>query len=166
MTEEKLSEHIMRLAPQVIDYVESPINNVVKEDWGSRTLPDWRRCGNWRDAAIVNMQNDARVMNVDSNGFRYRGGARNQGFENTIRNDRGGQRSDSRRGRNDLVNRGSSNVWIKEDRKALNNVNCLSGRYDQSQIKINHPSRMATLRLSPVDLPYVPTLLHETFIKA
>ncbi|GFY62905.1 hypothetical protein TNIN_157481 [Trichonephila inaurata madagascariensis] len=48
-------------------------------------------------------------MNVDSNVFRYRVGAGNQGFEhNRIRNDRGDQRSDSRKGRNDFANTGSN----------------------------------------------------------
>ncbi|GFW36287.1 hypothetical protein TNCV_4931491 [Trichonephila clavipes] len=50
-------------------------------------------------------QNDARVVNEDSN-FRYHVGTRNNRFENNrIRNDRGDHGSDSHRGRKDFANK-------------------------------------------------------------
>ncbi|GFW84513.1 hypothetical protein TNCV_456941 [Trichonephila clavipes] len=92
----------MRLALRVIDYVEvknlttkvqllqlvakceekhggrgtqGPMNNVGGKDWDSRMrLPDRLREGNWREASVVNRQNDMRMMNVDSNGFKNHGG--------------------------------------------------------------------------------------------
>ncbi|GFU75219.1 hypothetical protein TNCV_2056621 [Trichonephila clavipes] len=41
------------------------------------------RDGNLRDAGVVHRQNDARVVNEDSNGFRYRGDAGNNRFKTT-----------------------------------------------------------------------------------
>ncbi|GFW80483.1 hypothetical protein TNCV_2415851 [Trichonephila clavipes] len=100
-------------------------NNVGGQEWDSRRwLPDRRGDGNWRDAGVVNRQTDAKRMNVDSNVFRYRGVAGNQGFEhNRISNDRGDHRSDSRRGRNDSAYRGSSNAWNRGDRRNPGNLN-------------------------------------------
>ncbi|GFX69464.1 hypothetical protein TNCV_380331 [Trichonephila clavipes] len=123
----------MHLAPHVFDYVEvrnpttkaqllqlvamyekrhggrgtqGPINNVAGQDWDlRRRLPDRCRDGNWRVAGVINRQNYTRVTNVDSNGFRYRGGAGNQRFENRIQRDQSDHRSASRRSRNDFVNR-------------------------------------------------------------
>ncbi|GFY44011.1 hypothetical protein TNIN_441081 [Trichonephila inaurata madagascariensis] len=70
------------------------------EDWGNPIGEHETGCG-------LHRQNDARVVNEDSNGFRYRGGAGNNRFQNNrIKNDRGDHGSDIRKGRNDFANRG------------------------------------------------------------
>ncbi|GFX70942.1 hypothetical protein TNCV_1689251 [Trichonephila clavipes] len=77
---------------------QDPINNVGEQDWDLSRIPERRKDGNWRDAGVLNRQDDMRVTNRDSNGFRDRGDARNQRSENRIRDDRSDHRSDNYRG--------------------------------------------------------------------
>ncbi|GFY58177.1 hypothetical protein TNIN_94351 [Trichonephila inaurata madagascariensis] len=53
--------------------------NVGRQEWDSRRkLPDRRINGNWSDISVVHRRMDVRVVNKDSNGFRYRGGEGNR----------------------------------------------------------------------------------------
>ncbi|GFX51087.1 hypothetical protein TNCV_2734381 [Trichonephila clavipes] len=122
---------------------QGPINNIGRQDWGL----DRRRGGNCRDAGVVNRQNDMRMTNRESNGFRSRGGIYN------------------RSSRNNFINRGLINNWTKGGRRKSGNLNCLRGRLDredQSQFEAKRPFRIFVLKMTPVDFPYVP---NETLVK-
>ncbi|GFY33731.1 hypothetical protein TNCV_4594431 [Trichonephila clavipes] len=89
-------------------------------------------------------------------------------FENRNHNDRNDHRFENRGGRNQFGNRGLSDIFNRGDRRHGGRLNCLKVRFDQgdqSQIEADPPIRIAALRMPPVDLPYVPILLNETFTK-
>ncbi|GFV19962.1 uncharacterized protein TNCV_2221301 [Trichonephila clavipes] len=102
VSENKLLEHIIsRLEPQILDYVavrnpitevqllqlvikyeerytsretQGPIDNIRKQDWDARRrFLDRHKDGNWRDSGVIKRQNDIRIRNKDSNGFRSHG---------------------------------------------------------------------------------------------
>ncbi|GFY48575.1 hypothetical protein TNIN_474931 [Trichonephila inaurata madagascariensis] len=127
-------------------------NNVGRQEWDSRRrLLDRRRDGNWRNVGVVHRQMDARVVNEDSNGFRYRGGAGNNWFENSrIRNDRGDHGSESRRDRNDFANRGKREMsgveMIEKNSKQFKLFEWRYERSNRSQVEANHTVRIGALR--------------------
>ncbi|GFX41455.1 uncharacterized protein TNCV_3489951 [Trichonephila clavipes] len=96
-------------------------------------------------------------------------------FQNDDRrfNDRGyqfrnrGQNDDFSRG--DQRNRGSSENFSRGSRKQMGRLNVLKVndiKSDQTQSINQSPIKLSAICMSPVELPYVPILLDETFTKA
>ncbi|GFW07926.1 uncharacterized protein TNCV_3920591 [Trichonephila clavipes] len=134
--------------------------------------------GNWRNSEVVHRPNNGRNDYRGSNQNNRQG---NQWFESRNRfqnddrrfNDRGyqfrnrGQNDDFSRG--DKRNRGSSEKFSRGSRKQMGRLNVLKVndiKGDQTQSINQSPTKLSAICMSPVELPYVPILLDETFRKA
>ncbi|GFY12906.1 uncharacterized protein TNCV_3074661 [Trichonephila clavipes] len=134
--------------------------------------------GNWRNSEVVHRPNNGRNDYRGSNQNNRQG---NQWFESRNRfqnddhrfNDRGyqfrnrGQNDDY--SRRDQRNRGSSENFSRGSRKQMRRLNVLKVndiKGDQTQSINQSPIKLSAICMSPVELPYVPILLDETFTKA
>ncbi|GFW18657.1 uncharacterized protein TNCV_1369111 [Trichonephila clavipes] len=133
---------------------------------------------NWRNSEVVHRPNNGRNDYRRSYQNNRQG---NQWFESRNRfqnddrrfNDRGyqfknrGQNDDFSRG--DQRNRGSSENFSRGSRKQMGRLNVLKVsdiKGDQTQSINQSPIKLSAICMSPVELPYVPILLDETFTKA
>ncbi|GFU27367.1 uncharacterized protein TNCV_3906091 [Trichonephila clavipes] len=134
--------------------------------------------GNWRNSEMARRTNNGRN---DYRGNYQNGRQGNQWFEsrNKFQNDdrrfnnRGyqfrnrGQNDDFSRG--DLRDRGSSENFSRGGKKQMGRLNVLKVsdiKGDQTQSINESPIKLSAICMSPVELPYVPILLDETFTKA
>ncbi|GFV16369.1 uncharacterized protein TNCV_1254051 [Trichonephila clavipes] len=183
MSEKALVDHIfVRLEPQVQDYVEvrNPqtaiqllevlakfkerysckatlssrnSNNVEGRGWNVRRMSNFgNNRGNWRNSEVVHRPNNGRN---DYRGSHQNNRQGNQWFDSRDRfqnddrrfNDRGYQ----------FRNRGQNDDFSRGDQR---------NRGDQTQSINQSPIKLSAICMSPVELPYVPLLLDETFPKA
>ncbi|GFX15093.1 uncharacterized protein TNCV_4898601 [Trichonephila clavipes] len=134
--------------------------------------------GNWRNSEGVCRPNNGRNDYRGSNQNNRQG---NQWFESRNRFQNDDRRFNDRgyrfrnRGRNDDFNRGetrnrnSSENFSRGSRKQMGRLNVLKVsdiKGDQMQSINQSPIKLSEICMSPVELPYVPILLDETFIKA
>ncbi|GFS68073.1 retrovirus-related Pol polyprotein from transposon 412 [Trichonephila clavipes] len=154
-------------------------NNVEGRGWNERRMSNvGSNRGNWRNSEVVLRLNNGRND--------YKGNYQNnrQGnqwiesrnwFQNNDRrfNDTGYQFRN--RGQNDDFNRGaqrnrcSSENFSRGSRKQMGRLNVLKVsdiKGDQTQSINQSPIKLSAICMSPVELPYVPILLDETFTKA
>ncbi|GFS82520.1 uncharacterized protein TNCV_2469781 [Trichonephila clavipes] len=134
--------------------------------------------GNWRNSEVVHRSNNGRNDYRRSNQNNRQG---NQWFESRNRfqnddrrfNDRGyqfrnrGQNDDF--SREDQRNRGSSENFSRGSRKQMGRLNVLKVndiKGYQTQSINQSPIKLSAICMYPVELPYVPILLDETFTKA
>ncbi|GFW16465.1 uncharacterized protein TNCV_443401 [Trichonephila clavipes] len=134
--------------------------------------------GNLRNSKVVHIPNNGRN---DYRGSHLNNRQGNQWFESRNRfqnddrrfNDRGyqfrnrGQNDDFSRG--DQRNKGSSEKFSRGSRKQMGRLNVLKVndiKGDQPQSINQSPIKLSAICMSPVELPYVPILLDETFTKA
>ncbi|GFX82268.1 uncharacterized protein TNCV_972801 [Trichonephila clavipes] len=136
--------------------------------------------GNWRNSEVVRRSNNGRN---DYRGNYQNSHQGNQWFESRNRfqnddrrfNDRGyqfrnrGQNDNFSRG--DQRNRGSSENFSGGGRKQIGRLSVLKVserdvKGDQTQSINESPIKLSAICMSPVELPYVPILLDETFMKA
>ncbi|GFY01022.1 uncharacterized protein TNCV_1364271 [Trichonephila clavipes] len=154
-------------------------NNVEGRSRNERRMPNvGNNRGNWRNSEVVNRPNNGRNDYRRSHQNNRQG---NQWFESRNRfqnddrrfNDRGyqfrnrGQNDDFSRG--DQRNRGSSENFSRGNRKQMGRLNVLKVndiKGDQTQSINQSPIKLSAICMSPVELPYVPILLDETFTKA
>ncbi|GFU89373.1 uncharacterized transposon-derived protein F54H12.3 [Trichonephila clavipes] len=130
---------------------------------------------------IIFKQRKPKVLQTDAPGNYENDLQGNQWFESRNRfqkddrrfNDRGyqfrngGQKDDFNRG--DHINRGSSENFSRGDRRQRGRLNVLKVsdvQSDQTQSADEVPIIPSAICMSPVELPYVPILLNETFMKA
>ncbi|GFT16583.1 uncharacterized protein TNCV_281911 [Trichonephila clavipes] len=132
---------------------------------------------NWRNSEVVRRPSNG-INDYRSNYENGRQGnqwydSRN-GFQKDDRrfNDRGyqfrngGQKDDFSRG--DHRNRGSSENFSRGDRRQrrrLNILNVSDVESIQTQLENDVPIKLSAICMSPVELPYVPILLNDTFMK-
>ncbi|GFW36680.1 uncharacterized protein TNCV_1956801 [Trichonephila clavipes] len=133
--------------------------------------------GNWRKSEVVRRPNNGRN---DYRGNYQNSHQGNQWFESRNRlqnddrrfNDRGyqlrnrGQNDDFSRG--DQRNRGSSENFSRGGRKQMGRLNVLKVsdvKVDQTQSINESLINLSAICMFPVELPYVPILLDETFTK-
>ncbi|GFX68403.1 uncharacterized protein TNCV_3998351 [Trichonephila clavipes] len=154
-------------------------NNVEGRGWNERRMSNvGNNQGNWKNSEVVRRPNNGRNY--------YRGNYQNsrqgnQWFERRNRfpnddrrfNDRGnqiknrGQNDDFRRG--EQRNRVSTENFSRGSRKQMGRLNVLKVsdiKGDQTHSINQSPIKLSTICMSPVELPYVPILLDETFTKA
>ncbi|GFY31508.1 uncharacterized protein TNCV_4693521 [Trichonephila clavipes] len=154
-------------------------NNVEGRDWNERRISNvGNNRGNWRNSKVVHRRNHGRN---DYRGNYQNNRQGNQWFESKNRfqnddcrfNDRGyqfrnrGQNDDFSTG--DQRNRGSSENFSRGSRKQMGRLNVLrvsDVKGDQMQSINQSPIKLSAICMSPVELPYVPILLEETFTKA
>ncbi|GFX19587.1 uncharacterized protein TNCV_2074951 [Trichonephila clavipes] len=94
---------------------------------------------------------------------------RNHGSENRNWFDRDNRGFDRNNGWYQFRNRGPSGNFNRGARRhggRLNSLRVQVDQDDQSQNVRNPPIRLSAICMSPVELPYVPILLNETFTKA
>ncbi|GFW85056.1 uncharacterized protein TNCV_3247961 [Trichonephila clavipes] len=181
MSEKALVDHIfVRLEPQVQDYVG--VREIVitwKDEVGMRRTSNiGNNRGNWRNSEVVHKPNNGRND--------YRGNYQNNRQGNQWFDSRNGfQNDDSRfndrryqfinRSQNDDFsrgeqrNRGSSENFSRGSRKQIGRLNVLKVsdiKSDQTHLINQSPIKLSGICMSPVELPYVPILLDETFTKA
>ncbi|GFW68234.1 uncharacterized protein TNCV_1881141 [Trichonephila clavipes] len=172
MSEEALVDHIfVRLEPQVKDYVETRL------EWRRMPNTDESR-RNWRNSELFRGPRNGRN---DYRGDYENGRQGNQWFDSKNRiqrvdrrfNDRGyqlrngGQNDDF--SRVDRRNRGSNENFSRGDRRQMGRLNVLKFRNDQNdetQSANEVPTKLYVTCMSPMELPYVPILLKDTFTKA
>ncbi|GFU52633.1 uncharacterized protein TNCV_1688281 [Trichonephila clavipes] len=154
-------------------------DNVERRGWNERRMSNaddsWR---NWRNSEVLRRPSNGRN---DYRGDYDNGRQGNQWFDSRNRfqrddrrfNDRGyqfrngGQNDDFSRG--DLRNRGSSENFSRGDRRQRGRLNILKVRddqNDQTQSANEGPIKLSAICMSPVELPYVPIFLNDTFTKA
>ncbi|GFV75989.1 uncharacterized protein TNCV_1455861 [Trichonephila clavipes] len=149
------------------------------QGWNQRRMPNvGNNRGNWRNSEVVrrlnNGRNDYRGNYENSRQGNQCFESRNR-FQNKYRrfNDRGyqfrnrGQNDDFSRG--DQRNRGSSENFNRGSRKQMGRLNVLKVsdvKGDQTQSINELPVKLSAICMSPVELPYVPILLNETFTNA
>ncbi|GFX09500.1 uncharacterized protein TNCV_4698861 [Trichonephila clavipes] len=154
-------------------------DNVEGRVWNERRMSNvGNNRGNWRNSEVVRRPNNGR------NGYRvnYQNSRqRNQWFESSSSfqnddrrfNDRGyqfrnlGQNDDF--SREDQRNRGSSENFTRGSKKQMGRLNVLKVsdiKGVETQSINQSPIKLSAIRMSPVELPYVPILLDETFTKA
>ncbi|GFX48506.1 uncharacterized protein TNCV_584051 [Trichonephila clavipes] len=154
-------------------------NNVEGRGWNERRMSNvGNNRGNRRNSEVVHKPNNGRN---DYRGNYQNNRQGNQWFESRNRfqnddgrfNDRGYQFKN--RGQNDNFsrrdqkNRCSSETFSRGSRKKMGRLNVLKVNYikgDQTQSINQSPIKLSARCLSPVELPYVPILLDETFTKA
>ncbi|GFX96364.1 uncharacterized protein TNCV_2054831 [Trichonephila clavipes] len=134
--------------------------------------------GNCRNSEMVHRPNNGRNYYRGSNQNNRQGNQRFESrnrFQNDDRrfNDRGyqfrnrDQNDDFSRG--DQRNRSSSENFSRSTRKQMGRLNVLKVndiKGDQTQSINQSPIKLSAICMSPVELPYVPILLDETFTKA
>ncbi|GFT06371.1 uncharacterized protein TNCV_1145601 [Trichonephila clavipes] len=153
-------------------------NNVKGRVWNERRMSNvGNNRGNWRNSEVVHRLNNGRN---DDSGSHQNNRQGNQWFESRNRfqnkyrrfNDRGyqfrnrGQNDDFSRG--DQRNRGSSENFSRSSRKQRGRLNVLKVndiKGHQTQSINQSPIKLSAICMSPVELPYVPILLDETFTK-
>ncbi|GFS87729.1 uncharacterized protein TNCV_4213631 [Trichonephila clavipes] len=154
-------------------------DNVEGRGWNERRMSNvGNNRGNWRNSEVVRRPNKGRnFYRVNYENSRQG----NQWFESRNRfekndrrfNDRGnqfrnrGQNDDFSRG--DQRNKGSSENFNQGDRRQMGRLNVLkvSDVKDDQMQSINElPVKLSAICMSPVELPYIPILLNETFTKA
>ncbi|GFV40075.1 uncharacterized protein TNCV_2915041 [Trichonephila clavipes] len=151
MSEKTLVDHILvRSELQVQDYVEvrNPENMVQLLEVLAK-FEESRQRNQWFQSRNRFQKNDRRF-----NDRRYQ-------FRNR------GQNDDFSRG--DHRNRGSSENFSRVDRRQRRRLNILKVsdvQSDQTQSINEVPIKLSATCMSPVELPYVPILLNETFTKA
>ncbi|GFW27371.1 uncharacterized protein TNCV_590661 [Trichonephila clavipes] len=154
-------------------------DNMETRGWNERRMSNvGNDQGNWRNSEVVRRPNNGRN---DYRGNYENSRQGNQWFESRNRfqnydrrfNDRGyqfrnrGQNDDFSRG--DQRNRGSSENFSRGDRRQMGRLNVLKVsdvKGDQTQSINKLPVKLSAICMSPVELPYVPILLDETFTKA
>ncbi|GFU88274.1 uncharacterized protein TNCV_846671 [Trichonephila clavipes] len=170
MREEKLLNHVIsRLEPQLLDYVEvrhphttSNLLQIIDKyeerflnrrirgssqefraanQNASNRFPNRNRQENWREARVNNQYSDNSRPQRKFNRFEGQGVGDNRRFDNRRRSDQSDHRFNKRGGRQC----GSRNGAFRGQ---------------------NGQNRISSLRMTPVELPYVPILLNETFITA
>ncbi|GFT76249.1 uncharacterized protein TNCV_564381 [Trichonephila clavipes] len=163
MSEKALVDHFfVRLEPQLQDYVE--VRNPQTAIQLLEVLAKFEE--RYSCKATLGSRNS---NNVEGRGWNERR------FQNDDRrfNDRGyqfrnrGQNDDFSRG--DKRNRGSSENFSRGSRKQMGRLNVLKVsdiKGDQTQSINQLPIKLSAICMSPVELPYVPILLDETFTKA
>ncbi|GFV86400.1 uncharacterized protein TNCV_1469621 [Trichonephila clavipes] len=152
---------------------------VERRGWNERRMSiadDNRR--NWRNSEVVRRPSNGR--NVYGGNYEN-GRQRNQWFDSRNRfqkddqrfNDRGyqfrngGQKDDFSRG--DRRNRGLSENFSRGDRRQRGRLSVLkvsNVQSDQTQSADKVPIKLSAICMSPVEIPYVPILLNDTFTKA
>ncbi|GFX01253.1 uncharacterized protein TNCV_4582191 [Trichonephila clavipes] len=162
MSEKALVDHIfVRLEPQVQDYVE--VRNPQTTIQLLEVLAKYKE--RYSCKATLGSRNSD---NVEGRGWMSVGC-----LMLVIFNDRGyqfrnrGQNDDFSRG--DQRNRGSSENFSRGSRKQMGRLNVLKVndiKCDQTQSINQSPIKLSAICMSPVELPYVPILLDETFTKA
>ncbi|GFW18558.1 uncharacterized protein TNCV_1222191 [Trichonephila clavipes] len=93
-----------------------------------------------------------RIIDLTIGGYQFRNGAQNDDFS-----------------RGDRRNRGSSENFSRGDRRQRGRLNVLKvsdDQNDQTPSANEVPIKLSVIRMSPVELPYVPILLNDTFTKA
>ncbi|GFU94431.1 uncharacterized protein TNCV_2644191 [Trichonephila clavipes] len=196
ISEEKLIDHVVsRLEPQILDYVEvrHPQNTTnllqivdkYEERFMNRQIRgssegfrssnpnennrfnNRHRQENWRE----NRNNERYVNNSrpqrEFNRFENQGFANNRRFEGRRlggQSDQGGRQS------------GSGNSTFRGQNERNRHLNFLSDRCEYGgnrsrgtenpPVSDHQPTRVSSIRMTPVELPYVPILLNETFITA
>ncbi|GFT90168.1 uncharacterized protein TNCV_1347691 [Trichonephila clavipes] len=153
-------------------------NNVEGRSWNERKMSNvGNNRGNWRHSEVVHRPNNGRNDYRGSHQNKRQG---NQWFESRNRfqnedhrfNDRGyqfrnrGQNDDFSRG--DQRNGGSSENFSRGSRKQTGRLNILKVndiKGDQTQSINQSPIKLSAICMSPIELPYVPILLDETFTK-
>ncbi|GFW40307.1 uncharacterized protein TNCV_1018651 [Trichonephila clavipes] len=154
-------------------------NNVEGRGWNERRMSNvGNNRGNCRNSEVVHRPNNGRN---DYKGSHQNNRQGNQWIESRNRvqnddrrfNDRGyefrnrGHNDDFSRG--DQRNRGSSENFSRGNRKQTGRLNILKVidiKGDQMQSINQSPIKLSAICMSPVELPYVPILLDETFTKA
>ncbi|GFX83447.1 retrovirus-related Pol polyprotein from transposon opus [Trichonephila clavipes] len=154
-------------------------NNVDGRGWNERRISNvGNNRGKWRNSEVVRRPNNGRN---DYRGNYQNNHQGNQWFESRNRfqnddrrfNDRGlqfrnrGQNDDFSRG--DQRNRSSSENFSQDSRKQMGRLSVLKVsdiKVDQMQSINQSPIKLSAICMSPVELPYVPILLDETFTKA
>ncbi|GFX89510.1 uncharacterized protein TNCV_483451 [Trichonephila clavipes] len=154
-------------------------NNVEGRGWNVRRISNvGNNRGNWKNSEVERRPNNGRN---DYRGNYQNNRQGNQWFESRNRfqnddrrfNDREyqfrnrGQNDDFSRG--DQRNRGSSENFSRGSRKQMGRLNVLKVsdiKGDQTQSINQSPIKISAICMSPVELPYVPILLDETFTKA
>ncbi|GFX69489.1 uncharacterized protein TNCV_380581 [Trichonephila clavipes] len=185
MSEKALVDHIfVRLEPQVQDYVEvrNPQNTfqllevLSKFERRMSNAHDSRR--KWRNSEVGRRPSNGRN---DYRGNYENSRQGNQWFDSRKKfqkddrrfNDRGyqfrngGQKDDF--SRVDRRNRGSSENFSRDDRRQMRRLNVLKVsdvQSDQTLSADEVPIKLSAIYMSPVELPYVPILLNDTFKKA
>ncbi|GFT93464.1 uncharacterized protein TNCV_2387401 [Trichonephila clavipes] len=154
-------------------------DHVERRGWNERRMSnanDSRR--NWRNLEVVRRPSNVRK---DYMGSYENSRQRNQWFvsrnrfqkDNRRFNDRGyqyrngGQKDDFSRG--DSRNRGSSENFSQGDRRQRGRLNVLKVNDDQNDQTLSANEvliKLSAICVSPVELPYVPILLNDTFMKA
>ncbi|GFU79684.1 uncharacterized protein TNCV_4036911 [Trichonephila clavipes] len=165
----------VRLEPKVQDYVEAqnPQNTVqllevlskFEERYSQKTMKGSRNSdnverqrGNYENGRQGNQwfdsknrfQRDDRRFN--DRGYQFRNGGQNDDFS-----------------RVDRKNRRSSENFSRGDRRQRGRLNVLKVNDDQNyqtQSANEVPIKLSAICMSPVELPYVPILLNDTFTKA
>ncbi|GFX66546.1 uncharacterized protein TNCV_3496061 [Trichonephila clavipes] len=154
-------------------------NNVEGRGWNERRMSKVGNSReNWKNSDVLHRSNNGRN---DYRGSHQNNRQGNQGFESRNRvqnddrrfNDRGyqfrnrDQNNDFSRG--DQRNRGSSENYSRGSRKQMGRLNVLKVsdvKGDQTQSINQSPIKLSAICMSPVELPYLPILLDETFTKA
>ncbi|GFV94750.1 uncharacterized protein TNCV_3864731 [Trichonephila clavipes] len=137
MKEEKLLDHVIsRLEPQFLDYVEELRD---ANQSASNRFPNRNRQENWRETRGNNRYSDNSRPQREFNKFEGQGVGGNRRFDSRRRSGQTDHRFHNQDGR-----QGDSR----------------NGEFRGQ----NGQNRISSLRMTPVDLPYVPILLNETFI--
>ncbi|GFX49189.1 uncharacterized protein TNCV_5041831 [Trichonephila clavipes] len=151
-------------------------NNVEGRGWIERRISNvGNNRGNWRYSEGPNNGRNDYKGNYQNNRQGNQWFESRNTFQNNDRrfNDRGyqfrnrGQNDDFSRG--DQRNRGSSENFSRGSRKQRGRLNVLKVsdiKGDQTQSINQSPIKLSAICMSPVELPYVPILLDETFTKA
>ncbi|GFV77771.1 uncharacterized protein TNCV_1575191 [Trichonephila clavipes] len=153
--------------------------NVEGRGWNKRRMSNVGNTReNWRNSEVVRRPSNGRN---DYRGNYKNSRQGNQWFESRNRfqaedrrfNNRGyqfrngGQKDDF--SREDHRNRGSIENFSRGDRRQRGRLNVLKVsdvKSDQTQSINEVPVKLSAICMSPVELPYVPILLNETFTKA
>ncbi|PRD23715.1 UNVERIFIED_CONTAM: hypothetical protein NCL1_45656 [Trichonephila clavipes] len=162
MKEEKLLDHVIsRLEPQFLDYVEELRD---ANQSASNRFPNRYRQENWRETRGNNRYSDNSRPQREFNKFEGQGVGGNRRFDSRRRSGQTDHRFHNQDGR-----QGDSRNGEFRGQNGQNSNRCEYGG-DRSRCTENPPDtehqtiRISSLRMTPVDLPYVPILLNETFI--
>ncbi|GFT06957.1 uncharacterized protein TNCV_1415231 [Trichonephila clavipes] len=167
MVEQKLLDHVIsRLQPQLLDYVEIQAFRIAKHS-ANNQFPNKNRQEHWRNTRVNNRYSDNSRPQRQSNRFGGQGVGDSQSFDSRRRSGQSDHRFNNQDGRQGGSRNGAFRGQNGQDRY----LNCDS-RGDRSQSTANTPDkeqrtlRISSLRMTSVDLLYVPILLNETFITA
>ncbi|GFW37199.1 uncharacterized protein TNCV_5020971 [Trichonephila clavipes] len=155
-------------------------DNVERRGWNECRMSNFgKNRGKWRNSEVVLRSNNGRND--------YRGNYENSRQGNQWFESRNRFQNDDRRfndigvinleievkknnfSRGDQRNRGSSENFSRGSKKQMGRLNVLKVsdiNSDQTQSINQAPIKLSAICMSPVELPYVPILLNETFMKA